>query len=134
MSGRFDWVDKLKDASRDPKFLVLLALFMQNSSHESATMIRRYVLGIAKVDVSYAEALLAVEMKILATWRSVCSVRMLVRSISSTRWRAVLLVLSSILVASRPSLGTTQYTPGVGAWCVESGVASTYFEKSCEPD
>ena len=183
------WVGKLKSALKDPKILVLLVLFIQNSV---STLVRRYVLGIAKVEVSYAEALLVAEMikgavavyysqsetheasgktgvdyifwlirpanswqmlalaalygvmnvlnfvaarrlssstftvlvqlKILAT--ALCSVTMLGRSYSATRWRAVLLlVLSSILVASRSSLGTTcalcedtaQYTLGVVA-------------------
>merc|ERR1712166_1533841 len=80
-----------------------------------------------------------VQLKILAT--AVCSVTMLGRSYSSTRWRAVmLLVLSSILVASRSSLGTTcalcedtaQYTLGIIAVLCEvagSGFASVYFER-----
>merc|ERR1711865_868707 len=200
------WIAKLKSALKDPKLLVLLMLFLQNSV---STLVRRYVLGIAKVEVSYAEALLVAEMikgavavyysqsevheasgktgvdyifwlikpanswqmlalaalygvmnvlnfvaarrlssstftvlvqlKILAT--AVCSVTMLGRSYSSTRWRAVmLLVLSSILVASRSSLGTTcalcedtaQYTLGVVAVLCEvagSGFASVYFER-----
>jgi len=204
--GRFDWVSRTRTALSDPKLLVLVVLFVQNSV---STLTRRYVLGIARVEVSYAEALLVAEMmkgavavyyvlsetheatsktgvdyviwlikpanswqmlalaalygvmnvlnfvaarrlssstftvlvqlKILAT--AVCSVTMLGRSYSATRWRAVvLLVLSSVLVASRTGVGTScemcensaQYTLGVVAVMCEvagSGFASVYFEK-----
>ena len=202
----FDWVNRTRTALSDPKLLVLVVLFVQNSV---STLTRRYVLGIARVEVSYAEALLVAEMmkgavgvyyassetheatsktgvdyvvwlikpanswqmlalaalygvmnvlnfvaarrlssstftvlvqlKILAT--ALCSVTMLGRSYSATRWRAVaLLVLSSILVASRTDVDTTcemcensaQYTLGVVAVMCEvagSGFASVYFEK-----
>jgi len=205
MNKRFGWKTKLKVLS-DPKFLVLVALFLQNAL---STISRRYVLGIVKVEVSYAEALLVAEMmkgavgvyyahsevhiatgktgvdyiiwlllpsnswqmlalaalygvmnvlnfvaarrlsastftvlvqlKILAT--AVCSVTMLSRSLSFTRWRAVLLlVLSSIVVATRSSDGSTcelcenasEHALGVVAVLCEvagSGFASVYFER-----